>query len=344
MNTLIETLDCAITNRISQPLVGRAYEEWKARGLLTETQSFLSSLDSSKLPPVVHSFVTHVHKEKGLFLDLIGEDIGIDIDARKSLAMSADILWALSLMVDDIEDNDVVRGGLTSCWVEFGVEKTLEATNASIKSLCKYLVNKTNLDVVPRSCMSYINIGLSSIREHGLMDLETPVGELVRNYERRCDFHGTFPLSVFAQLVLPDQQPKLNNAIAGLRLFNQGGQLINDLKDFVGGDLYGRSFSDIRRGVPTVPLSYLYHSLNDQDKKTFKSIYDKGVVTVEDRIVLAKLIESSKVEENTLARVKDCYNGVIKYLSQVVTTEHMDWFIDWADYKINHLKQSLKHE
>ncbi|MBI4036640.1 polyprenyl synthetase family protein [Candidatus Daviesbacteria bacterium] len=336
---MIPELDTAIYARINAPTVLSVFEEWKNRGLLFLTQEFLGRLEPETAIPIHHSFVTHVHKEKGLFVEVLGKNLGINSDIRKPLAVSADMLWAISLMFDDIEDEDTMRGNLQTCWVKFGKQQTLAAALNGTKKLLEYLTEKVGNSTVASSCTRYIQIGLRSLREHRLMDLETPVGIITRNYENRCDFHGTFQLSAMWTESQEDQKFKL--AISGLRLFNQGGQLINDLKDFTDGDLYGRSFSDIRRGVPTIPLSYLYNLLSPTDRSTLLAFFGKGTITPTDSMVINELVTKSNVLRNTLARIADCYRDSIAQLAEVVSPQDLSWFQKWAEYKQKNLVQQL---
>ncbi|MBU1256259.1 polyprenyl synthetase family protein, partial [Patescibacteria group bacterium] len=220
--------------------------------------------------PVVHTWITHVHKEKGLFLDLIGESNNIPDEIRKSLAMSADLLWTLSLIIDDITDVDVVRGGLEVAWQKYGTQESMASATECLQRLLKYLAVKTCNPQVAYDGVQYVQMGINSLEEHRHMTLGTSVGEIVRNYERRCDFHATFQLLTMARLT--GKEEEMQTAAAGLRYINQAGQLINDLKDFVGGDLYARGFSDISRSVPTVPIRYMVDGLQGADKVKFRSL------------------------------------------------------------------------
>ena len=114
-----------IKERIYQPTVSAVFDEWEGRGLLFETEAFVTSLPENYRPPFVHTLIAHVYREKGLFIDIVGEQYSVDNDARKALAFSADTLWALSLMVDDIEDGDVTRGNLETSWLKYGEKYTL---------------------------------------------------------------------------------------------------------------------------------------------------------------------------------------------------------------------------
>lgn len=337
---MITEIDHLITDRITVPTVAAVYDEWKRRGLLLTSEEFLYTLPEEVQSVLIHSFVTHVHKEKGLAVDIIGDHSGVDTAKRRTLAMSADMLWAISLIVDDIEDGDITRGSLDTCWVKFGKEQTLQATVLAIKALAGYLVEKTGIPSIPLSYQAYLQVGLRSLGDHGRMDLETPIGEITRNYEERCDFHGTFPLTAMSVLV-PRSETHFNLAIAGLRLFNQAGQLINDLKDFVGGDLYHRSFSDIRKGVPTVPLVIMYHSLDRLDQQHLLSVFGSGHITLDAIDVINRLVIRSDVVGKVLGRITDCYDQSMILLNRVIAPADLSWFEKWIDYKLSHLKGQI---
>ncbi len=99
-------IDQEISSRIHNNTVGEVYKEWKKCGLLDETHSFLDMLSPDLREPIEQSFITHVHKEKGLFIYLMGEQISVNRPALRVIATSADILWAMSLMIDDMIPKD----------------------------------------------------------------------------------------------------------------------------------------------------------------------------------------------------------------------------------------------
>lgn len=339
---LEQELDQKIGERISVPIVKSTYYEWVRRGMLTESQNFLNQLPDKVRAPIEHGFITHVHKEKGLFVHLIGEEIGCPDATVNALAMSADMLWCLSLIIDDIEDGDTTRGGLESSWKKFGISETEAAAHYGLKSLLEHLVLTTESPLIARSCMAYVSTGLVSIKEHNQMDLNTPLGEITRNYERRCDFHGTFPLAFMAYQTNDNRsQIIINQAIGGLRLFNQGGQLINDLKDFVNGDLYGRSFSDIRRAVPTIPLKMMYDQLSSQEKSAFMDMFGKETLTAVDRNQLSQIVDSSRIVPRVLARIEDCYTESLALFTNCLDKNRSFWFTQWASYKLDHIRKIL---
>jgi len=219
------------------------------------------------------------------------------------------------------------------------LKQTLNAAFSGVNSLCKHITQRAGNNLAGQSGARYVELGLESLQRHKVMNLDTPPGEITRNYEERCDFHGTFPLSVMFEVALNGRYPfEADRAIASLRYFNQAGQLINDLKDFIGGDLYRRDFSDIRRGVPTVPLVYMYQGLPEKQAKELKGFFGKGYVNQEEQIRLASMVADSHVVQRTVRRIKDCYEQSLELLSQVVDDTNMNWFKKWTDYKVNALK------
>lgn len=334
-------VDKRITERIYIPVVSRVYEEWKKRGLLEETVHFLDSLPTYASEPIKHSFITHVHKEKGLFIDLIGESFDVPETLRKPLALSADILWALALMIDDIQDNDITRGGLESSWAKFGKKRSAEAVHIGLSKLTEHLAESLGDETVAASCMQYVAMGVRSLTHHKNMSLETPIGEIIRNYEERCDFHGIFQLSYIFERVLKGQQPmKQDRILAGMRYYYRGGQIINDLKDLVEGDLYSRSHSDLRNGIPTIPLADLYRSVSKYDAKNLEKMFGNNTLNFEQKIELGKMVKDSALVPRVFQRIADCYATGIDLLSDALPSDLIIWFQRWAKYKLNFLNQA----
>lgn len=334
---MIGEIDRQITERVKFPIVSEVYEEWKKKGLLEETVKIIGELPDTLAEPIVHSFTTHVHKEKGLFVYLIAEELGLDSHLAKPLAVSGEILWALALMMDDIQDEDLTRGGVESCWAKFGRERTEQSAYLGLNALMKYIEAALG-DSVARKCMKYVDMGFRSLEEHKQMGLDTPHGVILRNYERRCDFHGIFQLdSIFG---LKNTDPlKQSKLVSGLRYYYRGGQLINDLKDLLSGDLYGRAYSDIRNGVPTIPLLDMYTNLQPQRRGRLKEIFGKRVVSADEHNEIARMVKESGIIVMTIRIIKDSYSTGLRYLAEILSPNRFEWFQKWATYKTDFLNK-----
>lgn len=339
---LEQKIDSLIKERIFHRTVDQIYSEWKRRGLLQKTAHILGDVPQSLHHPLIYSFTNHVHKEKGVFIDIIGESVGVTEVSRKALAASSDFLWAISLMVDDIEDGDTVRAGQESCWVKFGKNTTVNAADSGLNSVVKHLSTTFKDKRVADSCWRYVTLGLNSIEEHKAMDLDTPKGLIVRNYERRCDFHGTFQLAIMLKELTGVQESKIQEAMVGLRHLNRAGQLINDLKDIIGGDLYNRSFSDIRNANPTVPIIEMLEALSKNESQALRNMFGRKFVTAEDRVLLGDIITQSQVTKRIMARITDSYTQALEVLGQVVDHDHFKWFQYWVKYKLEVLQSQLQ--
>lgn len=335
-------LDKQITERIFDQTVLNVYSVWKNRGLLAETCQILEKLPEDDTEIISYSFTTHVHKEKGLFLDLLGERAPIPDGGRKALAVSADLLWALSLMVDDIEDNDSWRGDRASSWVKYGKQKTITAGLRCLDFLIKHLVFTTGNPLIGESCLSYVKLGLKSLSRHRHMNLDTPMDIINHNYEQRCDFHGTFQLvSMYGGILGIYQPEEMNRNIAGLRALNKSGQLINDLKDVAAGDLYHRSYSDIRNGVPTIPLILIYRSTERSDANFLRDIFGRGTLDYEQKNRLQQIISESSVVSRTMSRIDDTYQQSLDLLSSQLDSQELGYLESWVQYKSNSVRKQL---
>ena len=92
-------------------------------------------------------------------------------------------------------------------------------------------------------------------------------------------------------------------------------------------------FSDIRNGVPTVPLIYLYRNLNSWQTRAFLNMFGKGYVNTEERQLLNSMVSDSKVIERTMARIGDEYEKGLEFLSVVIDDPSLLWFERWVGYK-----------
>ncbi|RJP46541.1 MAG: hypothetical protein C4584_01525 [Armatimonadetes bacterium] len=336
-------IESGLEVRIHEPIVWNIYSEWKTRGLLDETVSVISNIPEELREPVIYSYITHVHKEKGLFIDLIGEEVGVSLPQRTSIAASADFLWALSLMIDDLEDGDLTRNHQESCWVKYGSERTIEAAKKGLFASVKRLLSVTGNPLIGKLCLAYVNLGMDSLRWHRQMDLRTSQGIIIRNYEQRCDFHGTFPLIALTEVDCVEREhERVNLSMIGLRNLNRAGQLINDLKDIVNGDLYNRSFSDIRNGVVTIPLVELYYLLSKEDAERLQMMFGKRNLSAQHQQELFAMIEESGIKYRVWKRIEDSYASALSHLSSSLSEARLLWFSQWIEYKRQNAMRQLE--
>ena len=326
-------MDGLIRERIYNPIVRDVYEEWCERGLLEETESLIRDIPADLVRPFEYNFTTHVGKEKGLFVDLVGAEFGIDEEPRKALALSADILWTLSLMIDDIEDRDIIRGNLETSWVKFGERETLNSAKLIFFKLLHFIENNTGSRKIAEGCIRYVNLGMRSLIEHRFMNLDTSEGVVISNYENRCDFHATYQLMAFSQEILRLRfTERMKMIIAALRYINQSGQLKNDLRNLADNS-ENRQYTDLMQGVPTIPLIQIYKSLDRRNARYFRSLFGKPYLNQEERLFLMQAITDTQVTEKIGRRINDNYINALELLNSALRPNTVSWFERWIIYK-----------
>ena len=132
-----------------------------------------------------------------------------------------------------------------------------------------------------------------------------------------------------------------NRIITGLRHFYRGGQLINDLKDVVKGDVYNRSYSDLRNGNPTVPLIELYNSLDSEKAGKLERIFGCRNLSNKEILDFGRWVEDSDIVERVARRIKDSYAVGVHLIGSVLPEDATVWFQKWAEYKLEFLKEAL---
>lgn len=259
-----------IQQRIYHPTVSTFFDRYLDLGLFARASKLLASLSADSQSALETTLATHVHKEKPVFISIYGKSLGLNDNQIASIATAVDLLWAISLIYDDMFDEDTVRSGVTTVWTTFGKERTIAICYEIFEKILSDLRTHASSEIAILA-KDYVQAGLDSLGSHVQLPLSTSVEELYQNYHQRNDFNGTFGMHAIAQLAQQSSLESDNNSIIFIRNLNLASQLLNDLKDI--DDYYNRGYSDIRNGVVTVPISHLYVSLSAEEQEVFLKIY-----------------------------------------------------------------------
>ncbi len=331
--TFATQLDCAIRARIYEPLVMEIYQQFKSLGIFDAQVQILSLLPNKMMPPVAHTLATHVNREKAIFVHAIGKQTQVEPERLRVLSASIELLWILSLMIDDILDKDRKRGSLQTSWVKFGLEETFVSANQCKTAIAQSLIEhfgSGTLEVFE----FYIKKGLVSTQRHRQMDLSATHNQILLDHIDRCDFLSGLPTTIIFGHQDKIGSPAYKNALLGLQLLNQTSQLLNDLKDLDQRDIYQRGPSDIRNGLVTLPIKLLFESMNREEQSQFEQVFGQSNLSGEDKLFLAGVLVKYPVWELIKRRVLDGYTRALNLLSTVVAEEDFSWFNRWVEYKL----------
>ena len=320
-----------IRGRIYHPTVSTFFDTYLDLGLFAKTSKVLSSLSVDSQSALKTTLATHVHKEKPVFISIYGKNLGLNESQTASIATAVDLLWAISLMYDDMFDGDAVRSGVTTVWTTFGKEKTIaicyEIFDAVLSDLRKHVGSE-----IATLAKEYVQTGLDSLGRHVQLPLTTSVEELYKNYHQRNDFNGTFGMHAIIELARQSTLEIDTSAILFIRNLNLASQLLNDLKDI--DDYYNRGYSDIRNGVVTVPISHLYASLSAEEQEAFLRVYgSKRDLTTTEQKCIVEMVNKHDVVSDTVRRINTHYALAEQMAHDLFLTNDFVLVQSWIEYK-----------
>lgn len=174
-------LDEQTRSRLKQPTLEFLYQEYAANGILENLVEILQKIPKDYLDPILLTLTTHVTKEKPLLVYSMGKSFGVNEDKTRTVAAVVDLLWALSLMIDDIQDTDTRRAGRTTAWVEYGEEYTYQTAKLGLKAILDVLEDRFG-KATAQLCHAYVCGSLNSVMQHRHLTLDSPLGVIVGNY------------------------------------------------------------------------------------------------------------------------------------------------------------------
>ena len=301
--------------RIYTPVLKDLFDYYLDIGLQIQLSSIMREVPEEYQDPFFHTLITHVTKEKPVFIYSIGAGFGVDKEKSAFMAAITDILWTTSLMVDDVVDEDTQRANRGTCWVLYGKERTM----ASVNSILGILYEKLDRKVFPRSTHYLVNDilkGMESFDSKAIKDVETVEEEVAININKRAMFHCEFPVVAMLGGYQSDQEIKLGSET--LYTVNMEGQILNDVKDLVSTNLYGRkSFSDIRGGIMTIPLVMLYKGLNEEQKRYFCSIFGHRDLTNNELENFHEIVYTKLPRFEIFERVRTGYSHFLELMGRI---------------------------
>ena len=105
---------------IYDPTVREVFDIYVDSGCYQEYVNLLGrmSVDSRNL--LINANTSQVHKEKSGIPLMGAHNYGWDKDGAARIGAAIEALWGLSIIVDDIIDNDIVRNDQPALWVKYG--------------------------------------------------------------------------------------------------------------------------------------------------------------------------------------------------------------------------------
>lgn len=327
--SLQEIIERSTRERLVNPITTSLFDEYLNSGIMIESTRLLSLVEGRDISPVIHTLTTHVTKEKPVFIQSIGNANLIDSKKTTFIAASTDILWALSLIIDDISDKDVQRAGRDTAWVKFGKNFAYQAADEVRKVIMKEV--QTRISPFARELLEkYIDQGLLSLNAESPRGLSSNPKEVFDNIREKALFHCNFP----AFALFPHDFKKRDKIVHALHASNLGGQILNDIKDLVP-SLYHRRelYSDIREQNATIPILMLYNRLPKIEKLILTNVFKSSELTNKDKEQLGLLVRNYLPRSEILKLITGQYKLFDNYMHELCGDSNHEVYSQWVDYK-----------
>jgi geranylgeranyl pyrophosphate synthase len=133
--------------KITHPAIYDMAQEYAESGVATHVAKVLSPLPASLQQPLSYTFANHVTKERPLSILHVSEELGADREKSLGIAACTDVLWNVSIVVDDIYDKDATNARQQpSAWARFGRVAAFAASTAAVGAAVAYTARKNGLN------------------------------------------------------------------------------------------------------------------------------------------------------------------------------------------------------
>lgn len=326
--------------RIRVPTLARLYQKFEDSGLEQTSWEMISDIPESERRPLLYTLTSHVTKEKPVFIYAIGRHSPQYKERAQFVAASTDLLWSLSLMMDDIVDNDTQRADKDTAWSVYG-KKQVEN---DIKFILKSLVQPQAQRISPHVAVflqECVNDGMRSLFAPQIHSLDSTEEDILQNIDQRARFHCEYPMrAIFDGAEGSERQLALGTE--ALFASNRAGQILNDVKDLVPSSLYGRPlFSDITGGTITVPLRMMADGVRGVDKRLLEGAFGKKELDTKTLFDLKNLVLASLPRTRIHQKVSGIYERFTDIMRLVTDTDDFSICQEWAQYKLSQADRLL---
>jgi geranylgeranyl pyrophosphate synthase len=315
------------------------YDKFQACGVEKKEREIIDTLPGEVIAPLVHTLETHVTKEKPVMVLELGQAWNVETGKLNTLAAAVDLLWALSLIYDDIVDGDQFRAGKTTAWRRFGKEAAFKTASLGLGAVVSALSGSWGENTA-RLCQSSVEKGVASVKKQRDLRLDSSPEQIEANYEQRMDFHTMFPVATMGLGTLIEN----GKAAAGrqaLKAVNMAGQIFNDLKDLLPGRLLGRAqYADLRGGIVNIPIAIIWQRLNQEQKQVIAATFGVNEVSEEASNLINQVLESG-VEGELKGQIRRRYQESEMLFETALGEEGGEGIRNWIGYKNEQLERML---
>ncbi len=337
----LNNLDVITRERIFEPTIRNLYTEFVRNGTYQKLLEIINHIPPEHHPPILYTLTTHVTKEKPVFIYGIGTGNSADEDTTRFVAASTDLLWCLSLMVDDIIDKDYMRANRKTTWNLYGQEETYRSAQVAfgiIQDLMAEILSPTAAQLLVET----VNDSLKSLEDPVLRSMDSNVDDIIHNIDRRARFHCEYPIrALFAG---NEKEEIISIVTDGLFCVNRAGQILNDVKDLVPSTVYGREpFTDIRSGTTTIPLVMLQNVSTSEEKQILRECFNCPTLTPKQVSWLRDFVTRKLPREQIYSLVSQNYKQFLETMEKVVPSQYLVLCQGWVDYKLTQTNKLLSN-
>jgi geranylgeranyl pyrophosphate synthase len=231
---------------------------------------------------------------------LINQMFGGELKNVLPISASSEIIYAITLLQDDIIDNDEVRWGLPSGWKKYGIGSVIVSADFSyyyvIDILRKIPESLTNRGKIIESFLNSHKKLYSSfiIENNNKRNFNFGIQNVLRVYEFKTI---TGINATYCGTLSVDSLPRelYENVKEYATYLAYAAQIRDDIKDL---ELYKKEVSDIRNGYMTYPIVKLKNVLNNADKEIFRSNF--GVDSEDSANKILSLLEKYDIKSKCI--------------------------------------------
>lgn len=305
----------------AEELIRIAYKENNVEAMARE---LINSAGEAESEPVRYTHELWYSKAKTMLPSMAAKSLGLEEEKVQTVSAAVDVLWTLSVVVDDIYDIDEMRRGKPAAWKVFGKAEAYKSAETVLRKVLEKLAIELS-PIAAKICKQSIEEGMKSIKEHKKLGFENTQEDFEENYKSRDAFFSAAPMEILAAVYI-DKSQVLVEAGSGLETYYLGGQIGNDLDDLFGGAGRTKKYSDIRSGLVTLPIKIMWDRMDKVDRVNFMNLFGKGELSEEESTMIEGLLEKHQIFEKSMRLIEEKYAQAKVRLRKTFTPDDFEIF------------------
>ncbi len=251
------------------------------------------------------------------------------------ISTSSEIIYAISLVQDDIIDNDKKRNNKFTAWKKFGLSHCIASIDYSYYHVIKIInqlkdcnINKERLKLIYRNYLESHKVLNESfiLEERNKFNFDISLENLLKIYEYKTitGTNALFCSALIAKgLSINDCEKFKRYAI----FVAYAGQIKNDILDYFplkGYEEY-RKLSDFKKGYINYPIIKFFRECSISDKKILMNKFGKTPEKVVD------LLNKYDISKECMNDCSMFINKALEQISDFENSKEKNIFEDWAN-------------